>query len=124
MQFWGRYNCTHVGDEVHPGHLLHHLATHAQKCPVEEPLRAVFEHRSERPLLRGCLLFDNGLGDIRDIKVDDRIVFGDMMGIRLDGPENMASFIVSVVRDELETLSLSLAPEGKSIPIWEIQVGE
>lgn len=102
---YGIYGWTHIGDEVHPRHLLHHLAAHSEQCSMKEPLRTVLEHSPERSLLGSCLFFHNGLGDVRNVKVHHRVVFGYMMGVRLDGPQDVAGFVVPVVRDELEELA-------------------
>jgi hypothetical protein len=68
---------------------------------------AVLEHCDEGDLAGftgGAAFFVERVLDVVHFEINDGVVFGDLLCVGLDGPEDGAGFGVAVVGDQLEML--------------------
>lgn len=90
---------TNVSYQIHSRHLLHHLSTHTQQRAMQKPLRPVLEHHLKRTFRASLALLDNGARDLVHFSVDHGVVFGDVSRVRLEGPDDLATFFALAVCD-------------------------
>lgn len=93
---------TYISDQVDARKLLHELATNTEQSATTETLWAALKHCQERCSPSCSSFFVQCVLNLLKLSADNDVVLCGLMGMLLKSPQNCASFVCTVVSDQLD----------------------